>query len=68
MIADNSDWRIGRIVALTIGWLGVFMSCGIIYVICEYPGHFGNSFHETIIPFLPGEFFVIVSHFTLEFE
>lgn len=55
MGTDDSDWRICKIVALTIGWLGVLISCGLIYVICQYPGHFGNSFHETIIPFLPGE-------------
>lgn len=53
----NFAARLSRITGLAIGWLGVLVSVGLIYSICEQPGHFGKSLHETIIAFLPGEFF-----------
>lgn len=62
-MVESSDWRISRGVALVIGWLSVFVNCGIIYIIFEYSGQFGRNLHETIIPILPRKLFSL--HFSL---
>lgn len=64
---ESSDWRICRGVALVIGYLHIFVNCGLVYIILVYPGQFGRNLHETAIPILPGnfqrDFWVISSEF-----
>lgn len=57
-MVENSDWRIARGVALATNWLSIFVNCGLIYIIFEYPGQFGRNLHETLIPILPGKLFL----------
>lgn len=43
-----------KIVGLSIGWLGVFVNCGLIYGLCHHKAA-SATVHETIIAFLPGK-------------
>lgn len=52
------NWKFCRIVGLSIGWLGVFANCGLIYGLCQQRA-INYTLYETIIAFLPGNFLVI---------
>lgn len=68
-MVENSDWRICRGVALAIGWLSIFVNCGLIYIIFAYPGQFGRNLHETLIPILPGKpYFKFINLFFFQLD